>query len=300
MPVNPLAAPLIPLLFAIPALAGQDGAQKATHSDIVEIAPDNHDRMTVPVHFVGKGPYRFLIDTGSQNTVLSSSLMRQLELTPTARARLVGIAGSSMVDTVEIESISLGKRSYYGLLAPILERQNIGADGILGLDSLQDQRVLMDFRKGVMAIDDAKKLGGNRGFEIVVNARRRFGQLVLTDAVIDGVKTDIVLDTGAQSSIGNLALGQALFKLRKETARIQSVTGQEVEAKVSLGRHLIVQGMRINNVAIAYTDAPAFKVLGLDKRPALFLGMRELRTFDRVAIDFHTRKVLFDLPRNAF
>jgi predicted aspartyl protease len=275
MPINPLAAPLIPLLFAIPALAGQDGAQKATHSDVVEITPDNHERMTVPVHFVGKGPYRFLIDTGSQNTVLSSSLMRQLELTPTAR-------------------------SYFGLLAPILERQNIGADGILGLDSLQDQRVLMDFRKGVMAIDDAKKLGGNRGFEIVVNARRRFGQLVLTDAVIDGVKTDIVLDTGAQSSIGNLALGQALFKLRKETARIQSVTGQEVEAKVSLGRHLIVQGMRINNVAIAYTDAPAFKVLGLDKRPALFLGMRELRTFDRVAIDFQSRKVLFDLPRSAF
>jgi hypothetical protein len=32
----------------------------------------------------------------------------------------------------------------------------------------------------------------------------------------------------------------------------------------------------------------------------LLLGMRELRTFDRVAIDFQSRKVLFDLPRSAF
>ena len=36
--------------------------------------------------------------------------------------------------------------------------------------------------------------------------------------------------------------------------------------------------------------------LGLDKKPALMLGMRELRLFRRVAIDFAARKVFFDLP----
>ena len=41
-----------------------------------------------------------------------------------------------------------------------------------------------------------------------------------------------------------------------------------------------------------------FAALGLDRRPALMLGIRELRLFNRVAIDFSTRKVLFDLPKD--
>jgi hypothetical protein len=54
--------------------------------------------------------------------------------------------------------------------------------------------------------------------------------------------------------------------------------------------------VRFNNVAIAYTDAPAFKALKLDSRPALLLGMRDLRSLDRLAIDFSTRRILFDIP----
>jgi hypothetical protein len=50
------------------------------------------------------------------------------------------------------------------------------------------------------------------------------------------------------------------------------------------------------NVMIAYADSPPFEALGLAKRPALLLGMRDLRALDRVAIDFSTRRILFDLP----
>lgn len=300
MPMNPLLAPLLPVLAAIPMLAGQDGGQQASSADIVTLSTDRYDRMTVPVHFAGQGPYRFLIDTGSQNTVLSTALASRLSLVPSARAKLISIAGTMMVDTVEIDQIDLGSRSYYGLLSPLLEGRDIGADGILGLDSLQGQRVLIDFRKAVMAIDDAKILGGNRGFEIVVTARRRSGQLIMADARIDGVDTDVVIDTGAESSIGNLALAQALRRRMKEKTILTSVTGQEIEASMSTGRQLAIDTMKLNNVVIAYADSPAFAALGLTKRPALLLGMRELRTFERVAIDFQARKVLFDLPSSAF
>ena len=53
------------------------------------------------------------------------------------------------------------------------------------------------------------------------------------------------------------------------------------------------------NVWIAFAEAPAFEALGLHKKPALLLGMRDLRSFDRVAIDFATRRILFDLPKSA-
>ena len=56
------------------------------------------------------------------------------------------------------------------------------------------------------------------------------------------------------------------------------------------------QQVFITNPAIAFTDTPAFKEIGLADKPALFLGMREMRVFRRVAIDFPRKRVLFDLP----
>ena len=301
MPFNPLLAKLVPLLAAVPVLTGQDGGQQASTVDIVAIGTDRHDRMTVPVRIGTSGPYNFLIDTGAQNTVLSKALAAQLLLVSTRKARLVGIAGTEIVDTVDIDEIGLGRRSYYSLLAPLLDQAHIGADGIVGLDTLQGQRVLLDFKRRLITIDDAKNLGGNRGFDIIVTARRRSGQLIMADAVIDGVATDVVIDTGAETSIGNPALQRAMARRRgQETSILTSVTGQQIEAQMGIGRKLVVGNMTINNLLIAYADAPAFGALDLDKRPALLLGMRDLRTFDRVAIDFATRKVLFDLPREAF
>ncbi len=212
MPITAPPALLALTLAVLPISVGQDAAQQAAALDVVAVSVDRYARMTVPVRVQEKGPFKFLIDTGAQNTVLSTALASELALIPSAKARLIGIAGTRTVDTVQIDQIDLGKRSYYGLLAPLLEASHIGADGILGLDSLQGQRVLIDFRTNAMTIGDARTLGGNRGFEIVITARRRSGQLIMTDARIDGVKVDVVIDTGAETSIGNLALQRALSR----------------------------------------------------------------------------------------
>ncbi len=301
MPFNLIFAKLVPLLATFPVLAGQDGGQQASTVDVIEIGVDRHDRMTVPVRFGENGPFEFLIDTGAQNTVLSKSLAARLSLVSTRKAKLVGIAGIEIVDTVDIDEMGLGRRSYYSLLAPLLDRANIGADGIVGLDSLQGQRVLLDFKRKLITIGDAKTLGGNRGYDIVVTAKRRSGQLIMADAVIDGVRTEVVIDTGAETSIGNPALQRAMSRRRAHgTTMLLSVTGQEIEASLGIGDKLVINNMTIYNLQIAYADAPAFAALDLDKRPAILLGMRDLRNFDRVAIDFAARKVLFDLPREAF
>jgi predicted aspartyl protease len=297
MPASSLLLPLLPLAAALPVFAGQDGQQQAAQTDVIAIRKDQWSRMTVPVKVVEKGPFRFLIDTGSQNTALSTDLAARLSLVPNRKARLISVAGIQMVDMVEIDQIELGRRSYYGLTAPLLQSEHMGADGILGLDSLQDQRVLVDFKKGLMAIDDAKNLGGNRGFEIVVEARRRSGQLIMADARLEGIKVQVVIDTGAETSIGNIALQKALSRKRKsEKIELLSVTGHSVSADLGYARWLEIADVRFNNVAIAYTDAPAFKALKLDSRPSLLLGMRDLRSLDRLAIDFSSRRILFDIP----
>jgi predicted aspartyl protease len=286
--------------IAMPAVHSSSG-QDAGDTDIVATNADVHDRMTVSLRIGERGPYRFLLDTGAENTVVSSLLAQELALPRGGNATIVGVAGRQSVPTVELEEIFLGKRSYAGLSAALLERTHIGADGILGLDTLQNQRVLLDFSRNLIAIDDAQALGGNRGFEIVVRARRRSGQLVVTNAEIDGVRTDVVIDTGADFSIGNRALQRALGqramgrRMVQDNAVLSSVTGQEIAAQIGVARTLTIDRIGIANVAIAFTDAPPFAALKLEQRPALLLGMRELRSFKRVAIDFSSRRVLFDL-----
>ena len=74
------------------------------------------------------------------------------------------------------------------------------------------------------------------------------------------------------------------------------MTGQKLATNIGIARQLSFGHLKIRNVAIAYADAPPFRALELDDRPALLLGMRELRTFKRVAIDFASQSVLFDVP----
>lgn len=289
---------IIALAAALPIATMQEAAPAAAAMDVIDIPRDRRDRPTVPVLLNTKGPYRFLIDTGSERTVLARSLVQTLGLAATGQRTLMGVAGSLRVDIVPIDTIALGRHEFYGIDAPVLDGFDIGAEGIVGLDSLQGQRVLIDFVKNRMAVGDAKALGGNSGFEIVVHARRRSGQLIMTNALVDGIRTDVVIDTGAETTIGNRALQEALRRRHREAheTEIISVTGQTITAQLDMARKITLDGVSLGNTVIAYADAPPFAKLGLDKKPALFLGMTQLRLFRRIAIDFASRSVLFDLP----
>jgi predicted aspartyl protease len=293
------------ILIANPVILGAAPAPMASadsaEADTIQGAADAHARMTVDVAIHGIGPYRFLIDTGSQRTVVSTALAGALGLVQGPQVRVMGIAGTHDVATAQVDSIDIGPRSFYDLTVPLLEGGNMGADGILGTDSLQHERVLFDFVRNTIQIGSPRQLGGRRGFEIVVQARQKSGRLILTDATIDGVRIDVVIDTGASGSVGNLALQRALA--RKSRPRdvlrgtVTSVTGHDLPVELGVANKLELAGITVTNVLVAYADAPAFGELKLDKRPAIFLGMRELRVFKRVAIDFSTRKVLLDIGK---
>jgi predicted aspartyl protease len=257
--------------------------------------------MTVPVTIGDEGPFRFMIDTGAQATVLSRDLADRLMLHDRDSATLIGMASSITVETTPIENFTLGTRSFLIRQAPLIEDSNLlGADGILGLDSLQDQRVLLDFTKQTIAVADAEALGGNRGYEIIVRAREALGQLIITSARLDGIRVNVVVDTGAQGSIGNMALLSRLRTGRSLGDTVMTdINGQSMSGRVRLGRQLDLGRGSLRNFPIMFADSRAFHSLGLGDEPALILGMTELKLFRRVAIDFKSRRVLFDLPPGA-
>jgi predicted aspartyl protease len=281
----------------LPLAGAQNAAIEAAGTDIIKTASDSSDRLTVPVRIGKNGPYDFLIDTGAERTVLARGLAERLGLVPNGRATLIGVAGSLAVDLVDVAEVRLGSRTFYDLSAPLLEGSHIGADGIIGLDGLRNQRVLIDFKRNLIAVDDARELGGNRGFEIIVRARRRGDQLIMTNALVDGIRADVVIDTGAQSTIGNRALQRAMARRRApERTSLTSVTGQVIDADLLFAHHVSIGSLSFSELAMIFADAPPFERLNLSEKPALLLGMAQLRAFQRVAIDFQEKKILFDLP----
>lgn len=268
-------------------------------AEVLDIMQDRHQRYTVPVTIDGSGPYDFMIDTGSQATVVTHEISDLLALPSLGSATLVGMSSIRTVPLVELDNLQLGSQVLHDLSAPVLERDHIGADGIIGLDSLQDMRVLFDFRNETIAVESIADRSSNRGFEIVVRANSRSGRLLITDALVEGIRATVIIDTGAQASIGNLALQEKVRARRLQEVETTDVNGVTAINDMSLTRRLTIQDFSLTNIPITYADAPAFAVLGLKDRPALSLGMQHLKLFDRVAIDFSKRRVLFDLPREA-
>jgi predicted aspartyl protease len=270
-------------------------------TEIIALETERYRRLTVPVTIMGQGPYRFMIDTGAQATVLSRDLADRLELFDRNPATLIAMASTRQVETISVERVRLGTREFNIQVAPLLEAANIGgADGILGLDSLQNQRVMFDFENNTLAVADAETLGGNRGFDIVVRARRQLGQLVIHRAKIDGVSVAVIIDTGAQGSVGNPVLQRRLRRARAQAdTTMTDVNGVELTGQTRIAQRLEIGRVEIGNFPIVFADSPTFINLGLGDEPAMVLGMSELRMFRRVAIDFTSQQVLFDLPSTA-
>ena len=272
-----------------------------TATDEVAIGRDAGDRMTVSVNVVGKGPYRFLVDTGSERTVISRQLAKRLNLEAGKDAILHSVVGANDVQTVFIPHLQVSSNVISVVDAPALEAGNIGADGMLGIDSLRSQRVLFDFKAQTMSITPSNKpVEELDGDTIVIRARTRHGRLVFTQAKIDGQKVTVIVDTGSQVTIGNRALQRSLMKRRlwqvPNPVTIESVTGETLSASVAQLKELELGGLRLEDLSVAFTDAHIFRQLDLENRPALLLGMNAMRAFDRISIDFQSKKVRFVLP----
>ena len=74
------------------------------------------------------------------------------------------------------------------------------------------------------------------------------------------------------------------------------VLGTDWISRATFLRSLQIGRAEMTNVQIGFANSAIFAALGLSRRPALVLGMNNLRVFDRVAIDFSTRRILFDMP----
>jgi predicted aspartyl protease len=304
------AAPPVPST-PLPGAASTGGIDPEIVTDAAELLAfaNLEERMTVPVLVNGAGPYRFILDTGSERTVISREVASALALEAGPRVTIAAMTGSHPASTVRIPSLAIDALPHaQAIEAPALMAAHLGADGLIGIDTLDGSAVLIDFEKDEMHVQRSRRMGrlriGERAGddEIVVRGRPLSGRLIVTDAYYAGRRIAVVLDTGTSISVGNSHFRTLVDRRAMPAGRVQmlSVTGRMLDAEYRVVPRIEVGGATFQRLGIAFADVPPFKRLGLDDRPALFLGMDALRLFRRVRIDVPNREVRFLMPREVF
>lgn len=257
-------------------------------------------RMTVAVRIEGHGPYRFVVDSGADTSVVGANVARGLRLAATDPARVHGMTATALVDRVAVAELQVGDSTISDLQLPVLREDYLGGQGMIGIDALVEQRLMMDFDKRLITIEDARRPAPRSYGDIVVVARRRRGQLILTQASANGRAVEAVIDTGSEITVGNLALRHKLFGKRGvtlETVEAMGVTGDMLKLQLVRLDELRIGPILLRDVVIAFADVPPFAAFGLNDHPALFLGTDMMENFRRVSLDFRARKVRFQLKR---
>ncbi len=261
-------------------------------------------RMTVPVRIGPRGPWPFVIDTGAERTVVARELAGVLGLASGGDVRVMTMTGTSTVGTTLVPALTVSTIRQGTIRAPALAARNMGALGMLGIDVLQGHKVRIDFDRSEMALQPSvKRRSAARGNadEIVVVARSLYGQLIVTDAHWRGTRIAVVIDTGSPVSIGNTALRTAIGKRATPVGLISviSATGETLDADGFAVDDVSLGGIGFSNVPISFAEVAPFRRFGIDRKPALILGMDLLRLFRVVQIDFANREIRFTVPRSA-
>ncbi len=289
-PGPPPVMPLPPAQFDSQlAIAGQD--VKARLLDT---------RLGVDVLVNGRGPYRFIVDSGADTSVVGTRLAESLQLPLTSPAILNGMTARNEVDRVRVDKLTLGPVTTHDLELPALREAHVGGDGLIGIDALARQRLMMDFETRTVRVEDASLPAKSMPGSIVITAKRQRGQLILAHVRAGGTSLDAVIDTGSDLTIGNMALREKLF--RKHPDRLRKVvaigvTGVPIEMSMAYVPELQLGPVILRDVPIGFADLPPFDVFGLSKQPALLLGTDILENFRRVSLDFRSRKVRFQLRK---
>jgi hypothetical protein len=288
----------LPLLLPPPATSNPSDAGPVEQQYAVSTRRDRIGRIIAPVMINGRGPFHFMLDTGSNRTVLAASALAKLELLPDPGVviSVAGVTGSEIAPTVRVESLDAGDLHFRDLALPVLSGPVFyDLDGILGMDGFEGLQLSADFIRDRITITRSR---GRRASLLytVIPVEFLSERLLMIDSRIGRVHAKAIIDTGGTHTLGNPALLAALISAGQTSARplesgVIDAT-QTVQSGV-MGRVPSVKlgAATIQNLDIAFGDFQIFRSWGLENVPAVLIGMDVLGTLADLSIDYRRKEV---------
>ena len=261
------------------------------------VAPTLRDRIGrvwAPVMINGQGPFRLVLDTGATTSAIVSSVAERLGMPTSASntTKLNGATGALMVPYVVADRLEIGDLLVENAKLPIVPDVFGGAEGVLGTQGLGDKRIYIDFRKDLIEIAFSRGKPHPQGFSSLTFDTAR-GRLVMLKLRVGGVRAQAIIDTGAQHTIGNNSLREALLLRRREVqdADIIGVTLDIAQGESIATPPIALGDVEIRNLRITFGDMFIFDHWKLNQEPALLIGMDVIASLETFVIDYKRREV---------
>lgn len=288
--VVPSAKPAAPLPAVIPA---DETAEVDTAMDNDRIL-----RLTAQVMINGQGPFEFVVDTGANKSVISSALAARLGLPAGRSMKVYTTVGPVETPSAHVDLLQVGDRVMRRANVPVLPVTGLRADGMLGVDWLKGERLILDIANRRLEI---RKPGRAGPAGTVVPARMKSGQLTIVDADMNGRgRINAMIDSGSEVTMGSPELRLLAAQHNPTFEReLQPISMIDASNRTFMGQYgflpfVRIGGVQFGNLPIVFTNKTSvIDLWGMANQPTVILGMDVLRQFSRVELDFSQSKVGF-------
>ena len=293
-----------PAPIAAQATPNQTNASQANNtadSAVGDTSRDRLGRVVAPVNINNQGPFRFIVDTGANRSVVSRDLADRLGLVPDGAGEVHSVHGVTIAPLVPVQLLQYRNLSLESAPMPILESDVLaGEQGLLGVDGMAGRRLKIDFEHRCIEIIPSRAAPRLAGWE-VIRGDLRFGSLIVIRGSINGLHVNLLLDTGSDTSLANEALRDALnARVLRDRARLDFAVAFNSDRPVVLENAIALPSIGLGGGVLEVRDVTAyignfhiFQLWNLIDEPALLLGMDVLSQTRGVAIDYQRHTVAF-------
>ena len=261
------------LLFAV-AAGALSAARTTTAFDLLD-----DGSVVVPVTIGGMGTYRFVIDTGSSRTVISSRLWKALRLPVLARTEVVTPAGRDTAYVVRLDGLAIDGRPSVGLSAAVMPADRYAAgqqvDGLIGQDLLAGLVYTIDYDGRAITWHGPGELVTGRRLPLSVRNNRLLVSLDQRDG--DASPLSLVPDSGSDALV---LFAHAQGKLRltpREVGVLSSVSGSRLVRRVDVEKLVVGSASLHNPLAVIIDTGESVAMMGD--------GLLPLNVFSRVTFN---------------
>ena len=241
-------------------------AQTETNSpEIVHFRVAEKFLIIVPVWVGEAGPFDFLVDTGTNTTLIDPALADELRLKPTDRVKMMTPAGSMAIPRARLGILKVGPilmQQMEVLVQPLAAVQHIDRHirGILGSNFFDHFDYLMDYEHSELVFDlDHSQSNALRGERVALissgcpsqGGKSDFVEVEIQISPFESKPLRLQLDSGIKSPALYASLDQRTFV--KDSRRTMQVTSNlgETTAEVLPVRQLKVGEQSFSDVPFA-------------------------------------------------
>lgn len=246
---------------------------------------------TVSGSIDGKGPFDFVVDTGSTKTLIFVNTVDKIGgvvATNAPPVRVIGLAADKRFPTFKIGDVAIGGQTMPDLVTVILRDWTVNGrapQGVIGLDFLERYHVEFDGQAKVMRLyaRETRYQPPSQKWRPTPMQRRSFtleeGAVFTSEMRLNWARVEFLIDLGATGTIVNeraasrgRSLGISIGTTETRSTRITDSLDSKARARPVYFDRISIGRTTWNRAVLVVYDAPVIEELGMADRPFGLIG----------------------------